>query len=454
MGKVSRWFRGLMRFKKSDSSADPTQKALKKKWSFVKSHKERSSDEVVLMSKNDIEASKLVIAEADAVVKLTSSGRNTAAAGSGDASYGNHEELAAIKIQSHFRAYLSRRALRALKALVKLQALVRGNLVRKQMANIMRRMQALLRAQGIARAVRDLISESPHSSMTTSHFNYRGPATPEKLEHVTRNMKHEQLLMLKRNGSKSDPKVIDSDKALMGCEDNRMLERSWEHGSFARTVPTDDEISDKILEVDTGKPQVMPKTRTLRHSVHLSTGLDQNSHSFSVSKDSIYRQTVLSPSSEGVQSFSPLKFARDVDKTTFYTADNCPQFYSASSMGGSSKRGPFSPTKSDGSRSCLSGYSDLPNYMSYTKSSKAKARSFSAPKQRPQYKGPNSTKRYSVQGYSESRPNMQKGSTLHSSFTNKAYPGSGRLDRLGMECQLEEMLLGSAVVTGTDTKLD
>lgn len=63
--------------------------------------------------------------------------------------------------------------MRALKALVKLQALVRGHLVRKQTADILRRMQALLRAQARARAGRALVSEYPHLSFKASHFNYR-----------------------------------------------------------------------------------------------------------------------------------------------------------------------------------------------------------------------------------------------------------------------------------------
>ncbi|BBN16403.1 hypothetical protein MPTK1_7g05960 [Marchantia polymorpha subsp. ruderalis] len=50
------------------------------------------------------------------------------------------EDWAAVTIQTAFRKFLARNALRALKGLVRLQALVRGHLVR-------RRMQALVRIQ-------------------------------------------------------------------------------------------------------------------------------------------------------------------------------------------------------------------------------------------------------------------------------------------------------------------
>jgi hypothetical protein len=62
------------------------------------------------------------------------------------------EDMAATVVQSAFRAFLARRALRALKGIVLLQALIRGHAVRRQTEETLQCMQALVKAQARVRA--------------------------------------------------------------------------------------------------------------------------------------------------------------------------------------------------------------------------------------------------------------------------------------------------------------
>ncbi|KAG6537954.1 hypothetical protein ZIOFF_003057 [Zingiber officinale] len=76
------------------------------------------------------------------------------------------EHCAAVVIQTAFRGYLARRALRALKGLVKLQALVRGHNVRKQANITLRCMQALVRVQARVRDQRMRLAQELSSSFS------------------------------------------------------------------------------------------------------------------------------------------------------------------------------------------------------------------------------------------------------------------------------------------------
>ncbi|XP_028054962.1 protein IQ-DOMAIN 14-like isoform X2 [Camellia sinensis] len=456
MDKAAKWFRGLFGLKKDHSPSQSAAKPPKRRWSFVKSHSERDRTPTKNTTTDDaVDPSKHAITAAE---KITSSGRSNATTAT-SAAYVS--EWAVITIQAHFRGHLARRALRALKGLVKLQALVRGHIVRKRTVELAQILQAMYRAQARACARRAQISESPHSSNKSSQFQarrelralkglvklqalvighivrkrtvdvvqrlqdwlraqaracagrtqisesphssnkssqFQGPATPVKFERAisSKIAKHDQSpMLLKRSSSKSTARVIiHQDKAH---NDWMELDHKMDEGSWDRKRP---------------------------HGL----ALDQCNHSFSTSKDSTAHPTVPSPSSCEVHSLCPLKSMQgNTEESPFCTANNGPQFYSASSRSGSPKRGPFTPSKSDGSRSSLSCH--YPNCMACTESSRAKVMSLSAPKQRPQFESSVSSKRYSVHGYGESRSSSLR---VSANFANKAYLGSGRLERLGM----------------------
>ncbi|CAI8604534.1 unnamed protein product [Vicia faba] len=312
------------------------------------------------------------------VVRLTSNGAGSSSKARGASQPRLPEDTAAVRIQSAFRGYLARRALRALKALVKLQALVRGHIVRKQSADMLRRMQTLVRLQTQARATRahHLSSDNLHSFKSSlSHY-----PVPEEYEdphsHRVCSTKFGGSSILKRCSSNANFKKIESERQRIGSNwlDHWMQDNS-----------------------DTWKPHESP----LKHS----TKPQNQTPSF--------------------------KFHKGKDQeTASRTADNSPQTFSASlKTGNSVRRGnPFTPTRSECSWSFLGGYSGYPNFMANTESSRAKVRSQSAPRQRHEFEGYISSRRPFQGLWEVGSTNSDQDSDSRS---NRVSPSLSRFNRTG-----------------------
>ncbi|KAK4283151.1 hypothetical protein QN277_000135 [Acacia crassicarpa] len=388
----------------------------KRRWSFIKHSREKSQSATSDLNHGDLSTSSLsygdslnankhaiAVAAATAAVAEAALAAAHAAAevvrltngvGSGcGPSASQHRwpvEIAAVKIQSAFRGYLAKRALRALKALVKLQALVRGHIVRKQTTDMLRRMQTLVRLQSRARAGRMQLSHILHSAKSPLSLHPVSEHYESPLR--TNSTKFEGSPLLKRCSSNANSRDIGSGRSRFGSQwyDHYWMEENvWNHPRGE-----DDEKSDKILEVDTWKPHLKSQieNRLAYESPSKRSTRSVNQSLFSSLKFQKRKEEKASRTAETNNIIKEL--------STSYSCQNSPESFSASRR----RTGPFTPTRSE----C--GYFGHPNYMANTESSRAKARSVSAPRQRLFDSGNNSDR--------------------HADLRSQCFTSSGRLNSL------------------------
>ncbi|KAF9617055.1 hypothetical protein IFM89_033160 [Coptis chinensis] len=339
MGRATRWFRNLLGLKKEkeqkDNASNASDRKDKKRWSFGGKSGRDSSD--------------------------------------------------LSKIPASVPA---RKAHRALKGLVKLQALVRGYLVRKQATATLHSMQALIRAQTTVRLQKN-----------------RG--------YINKDHRYHQEMRPRRSIERFD----DSRSEHTASIHSRRLSASIE-----TSVNNFDE-SPKIVEIDTCRP----KSRSRRTNTDTSMSESGEDPSY---------QTISSPLPcqiparlsipEGRHYHQDLDWGFTGDECRFSTAQSTPRF-----MNSTSSIAPVTPAKSVCAEGFYRRYSNYPNYMANTQSFKAKVRSHSAPKQRPE---PLPKKRLSLNELVESRASlsgvrMQRSCSQIQEAINFKNAVMGKLDR-------------------------
>ncbi|XVF86715.1 hypothetical protein PTKIN_Ptkin18bG0064100 [Pterospermum kingtungense] len=290
-----------------------------------------------------------------AVVRLTSNGR-------GALFGGGRERWAAGKIQTVFRGYLARKALRALKGLVRLQALVRGYLARKRAAATLHSMQALIRAQ-----------------------------TKVRSQRMRRSFNKENMYMYyPENRARKSIEMFENPRSEIH---SKRLSAPVEINAY------DD--CPKIVEIDTLKT----RSRSRRYNIALSE-----------CGDDLHYPTISSPLPCPVPARASMPNCQNLDDIEWYFASDEFRCSSAQStprfVNMAWSNVPITPAKSACGDGYFRPYSNYPNYMANTQSFQAKLRSYSAPKRRPE---PGAKKRLSLHEIMASR-NSISGVRMNKSY--------------------------------------
>ncbi|KAI9175086.1 hypothetical protein LWI28_027075 [Acer negundo] len=179
------------------------------------------------------------------------------------------QEEAATKAQAAFRGYLARRAFRALKGIIRLQALIRGHLVRRQAGATLFSMLGIVKLQALVRGI--MVRQSDIGFEVRKKCNIEKLLVNKPADSVGLNL---SLQLTKMTGNAFVRKLLASSPTMMPLhlqydseEPNSVSNwlKRWSASCFWKPVPQPKKVSEsksqkkhvnaQTIEAETGRPK-------------------------------------------------------------------------------------------------------------------------------------------------------------------------------------------------------
>uniref|UniRef100_A0A5B7BCR9 DUF4005 domain-containing protein n=1 Tax=Davidia involucrata TaxID=16924 RepID=A0A5B7BCR9_DAVIN len=397
MGKKKSWFSFINRLFTSEANSKAEKKS--KRWGWVsgrlkfKQYPALPAPQRTLskareeQSKRAFAAAVATAAAADAAVAAVHAAAEVVRLSGVPQCYHEYEKtiqnFAAIKIQTAYRAYLARKASRALKGMVRLQAIVRGQLVRRQVITRLKCLSSIIKTESQVHQVTVPIVNGSCKECEKKQFRRPKKQLEDKEAKLERKSQRNWDYGLSR---KEEMETIRSRKQEAIIKRERMKKYSFSRQKGNDQTPEEStsskenrRLSHNFEQLGDAEAYKRRDTEKLKSTVG-SNSIASDTYGAQLKIRNVHRhdsgEALKSPLSLPRRSFD---HAKQLKLRNMHKRDS-----------GEELNSPFSPPRRSfgHSKQRSIGDNSLPcspvfrTYMAATESVKAKARSTSAPKQR------------------------------------------------------------------------